>query len=805
MQASLTPMLPTMARKATAVGSQSSMTAAVASGPGSLWRLRWAAFATVVARALGKRLSASCGKTSCVVGGHARHQRAASGASPGVAARVPLRHFVAVLALALTLVHPGSAAARKMALLVGVSDYPFLPQGNSLLGPRSDVEVMRDQMLPQLGFEASDVRVLADGVPGAGQPTRAAIIGEVEHLITEAASGDMVVIYLAGHGSFQDAKPEDRGTRSLDGFDALFLPADTKPGSLGRPQGVIVNYEIADWVKKLRGKGAFVWLIADSCFSGYINRDFKSGFKVRDRFVSPEILGIRREDLKAAARDAAAHLATSKTQSRARGLDLSFPDLASSESGADYVGFFAAQSTQTTPEYPMPTETSATRGLFTYTLEQVILSNPQASFAQFRDALLRRYAELQRPPTPMIVGTGLDKNIAGAFPAVRQWPMSRQDGRIVVGAGQLQGVNVGSLLAVLDNATAPVDMAKGYVKVTAARAFDSDVSPVEHKGLQPIEPAGADRATARLVEPGIPLVLHVGVPTPATAADASNQRVSEALAALRAPGRLGDKTSAHIEWVEGGTGERDLTLVVDSGRVWFAGADGSFVATAAPGRPQTYSVPLSGDTSALVVAIWDTLQRIARTTNLARLAARSASQPLEGLEFDVSVQRKDQEQAERVLAGEMPTTVGDGDKLLVSLNNRGQLPADVTVLYIDAAYRIQSWFPRSGETPRLAPLTGVKTLRATFRAASTGRERLFVIAVQGRPAEAASDFSFLEDPVPTTARALQSQGGLEGLLARAGFPQFGLRAASLETSSAPDWMDLINFDVIDHQKINIGR
>jgi len=78
---------------------------------------------------------------------------------------------------------------------------------------------------------------------------------------------------------------------------------------------------------------------------------------------------------------------------------------------------------------------------------------------------------------------------------------------------------------------------------------------------------------------------------------------------------------------------------------------------------------------------------------------------------------------------------------------------------------------------------------------ATGRERLFVIAVQGKPAEAAADFSFLEDQTASTSRGLH--GGLEGLIARAGFPQFGARSAELgETSSAPNWMDVISFDVI---------
>ena len=77
--------------------------------------------------------------------------------------------------LALAFAAPGTVLAAAHALLIGVSAYPAFDEEDQLLAPKNDVVLVR-QMLVERGFAASNVRVLADDVPGAQLPTRRAIL-----------------------------------------------------------------------------------------------------------------------------------------------------------------------------------------------------------------------------------------------------------------------------------------------------------------------------------------------------------------------------------------------------------------------------------------------------------------------------------------------------------------------------------------------------------------------------------------------------------------------------------------------------
>src|SRR5450830_198611 len=82
------------------------------------------------------------------------------------------------------------AHAREMrALIVGVSEYPNLDKELWLEGPRNDASRMRE-VLRRRGFAANQISVLADGVPGAGLPTRANILGELSRIAREAGKDD---------------------------------------------------------------------------------------------------------------------------------------------------------------------------------------------------------------------------------------------------------------------------------------------------------------------------------------------------------------------------------------------------------------------------------------------------------------------------------------------------------------------------------------------------------------------------------------------------------------------------------------
>lgn len=85
-------------------------------------------------------------------------------------------------------------SSRKLALLVGINQYPQLP---ALAGCVNDVELQRELLLYRFGFQAQDVLVLTDG-----QATRQNIeTAFVEHLVKQAKPGDAVIFHFSGYGS----------------------------------------------------------------------------------------------------------------------------------------------------------------------------------------------------------------------------------------------------------------------------------------------------------------------------------------------------------------------------------------------------------------------------------------------------------------------------------------------------------------------------------------------------------------------------------------------------------------------------
>ena len=97
-----------------------------------------------------------------------------------------------------------AGAPAKRALLVGCTKYPNLPERLWLDGPENDAALLGAMLMTQrFGFSEQDVETLAgwDGVPPERRPTRTNIERAFRDLARSAASGDLIVILMAGHGS----------------------------------------------------------------------------------------------------------------------------------------------------------------------------------------------------------------------------------------------------------------------------------------------------------------------------------------------------------------------------------------------------------------------------------------------------------------------------------------------------------------------------------------------------------------------------------------------------------------------------
>ncbi len=116
--------------------------------------------------------------------------------------------------------------SRKLALLIGINQYPFLTKTPPLSGCGTDVWLQQELLCGRLGFAPADVLTLTDA-----QATRSQISQAFqEHLGQQARSGDVVMVHFSGYGS-RSAQP-------------LLLPSDEAVGGIG-------EVELLDWLRQL--------------------------------------------------------------------------------------------------------------------------------------------------------------------------------------------------------------------------------------------------------------------------------------------------------------------------------------------------------------------------------------------------------------------------------------------------------------------------------------------------------------------------------------------------------------------------
>ncbi|MGL4375170.1 MAG: caspase family protein, partial [Microcoleaceae cyanobacterium] len=120
----------------------------------------------------------------------------------------------------------GKPTARKLALLVGINQYPSLGNAptNPLSGCLTDVELQRELLIYKWGFHPSDILVLTDS-----QATRQNIeTAFISHLQQQAKPGDIVVFHFSGYGSrVKGGTTPDLVQNSLVPVDDLFPTSDS--------------------------------------------------------------------------------------------------------------------------------------------------------------------------------------------------------------------------------------------------------------------------------------------------------------------------------------------------------------------------------------------------------------------------------------------------------------------------------------------------------------------------------------------------------------------------------------------------
>jgi hypothetical protein len=152
---------------------------------------------------------------------------------------------------------PDNGESSRYALLIGINDY-LSPGISDLRGAINDVETMREILTRRLGFDTSHVTVLTNEFA-----TRAAIVGALERLVTDAGPDDVIYVHYSGHGS---QVKDGNGDEPDDGWDETILPYDARTPGVAD----ITDDELGGILSRLRAGKAVI--VLDSCHSGTATR-----------------------------------------------------------------------------------------------------------------------------------------------------------------------------------------------------------------------------------------------------------------------------------------------------------------------------------------------------------------------------------------------------------------------------------------------------------------------------------------------------------------------------------------------------
>jgi hypothetical protein len=644
----------------------------------------------------------------------------------------------------------------KYALLIGCTAYPELPRRYQLRGPSNDVALTAELLRNDFTFDEARIVTLVHENDATHRPTYDNIAREFAALAHRVGPGDQVFILLGGHGSqVKDDNPSDPTDDEPDGLDEVFLPEDVtarNPSAAG--VRAIRDDQIGRWLDAIRARGAFVFYIADTCHSGSGTRGDEDTF-YRTREVPAEIL-----DPTVIVPDEA---------------EKGVPEIRTDVDGmGGIVAIYAVDEKNAELEHPMPPE-SKRDGLYygrlTYALNYV-LSHSRRPLMYYELAQQIRWQYDGWDWRDLGYTHGREKDLKRKVLGQETWErrsivtFARDEyDRLSINVGLLHGAYVGNIYTVYPPAgAANDDVAAGYVVVTEATATSARVEPCEHDGAPPVTvdalPAHGrcELAVAALSS----LKVAVGV---APAPEQPEIDCSKAEAAIR---ELAADPAALIRVATGDEIPAILVLVSQEGlflrrtfeAVDFAAEDAADAARFGEKSFGPFSLE-SGPETKFALA----LQAMAKAMNIRSLATTStgtlAGDPIDqvvSLKLDVERWIPEEQEFQAIDLTEL-TEVTAGDKIRVSVSNIGEEPVDVTILYIDNAFQITSYYPtkaqelRGGFDNRLAPGDAPAFYVFTLNDRTLGLEDVLVIATLSVPGASPENFVYLEqEGVPSGVR-----------------------------------------------------
>ncbi len=662
-----------------------------------------------------------------------------------------------------------SASGRKHALLIGCTAYPELGRRYQLRGPSNDVALTRELLRDRFGYDDAEIVTLLHGNEPSRRPTHDNIVAAFEALIGDVAAGDEVFILLGGHGSQQkDDNPGDPSDDERDGLDEVFLPEDVTEWKLNKPlPKAIRDDQIGQWLDAIRARGAFVFFVADTCHSGTLNRgiedeDGDEDAFYRERHVSPWLINppeafddLPSEDPEAAADDDAP-----------AGIGDVAVEQGSGVSGM--ISLFAVDDRTLEREHPMPPDNKRdgpSYGRLSYALNWVLArSRRPLTYRELAQQIRWCYEGWQWDDLGFMLGAPQELNrevLGNGRWQDRSAVMLARDelGRLSINVGLLHGANVGNIYRVYPPVGAEDDdVAAGCVKIieatpTSARIESCayDVIALASAGDLPA-PGRCELAYAACSSISMTVAVAPWDPadrqTDCEAVKAIIRRLAEEPDSLIRPADADDLPDAVVV-VDGDDlflrrafeASEFLNAEVDEAAQFPGDAFGPF--------------PLEQRSDSQLARA---LHAMAKAMNIRRVAT-SEGEMVIGDPYDPAVMLEalverwnPQRKAFEPVDAMKPLEAYDDDRIRVSVFNRGGAPVDVTILYVESAFRIRSYFPTAaqelagGFDNRVVPGGEPAVAEFPINDSTTGLEDVIVVATLSEAGAPPKSFVFLEQP-----------------------------------------------------------
>lgn len=714
----------------------------------------------------------------------------------------PVKNLILVLLFTSLNVSVCSAQDGKIhALLVGVTKYPELVISQQLDGPINDVKLVETTLEQRFGSRqnglADNIVSLHEDQPDNLKPTYANIEREFVALAERVNQGDQVFVLLSGHGS-QDLDDADESSADYepDGLDEVFLPRDVKGWNEEKNmvEGGIRDDQINDWLNAIQAKGATVVFVSDSCHSNTQTRGANdSSFKSRRVDLVPKWI-----------------LEQRVTRRSRGGSTESLPFDAAPK--ASRIGFFAAQTDETTPDsFRLPETKSDTKnGLLVYTLCRVLReSQGPITYRELGQLIHKKYQFYRNVqigtdvPTPAMSGTDLDRVFLG-----NQWQVGRsrlafevRGDVIEISGGSIDGITVGTILQLFPLAGASnANQAQGFVRIDSVdvrQSFGTFVDVDEDGKCEPSDvPSSLTAGRCEMYRKNYGRVqITVGLDSTFDAFPDARQQIA----------LLGQKDTSPFQIVDDASRSEFVLSVEKYGgtdRVILSRPDKE-LATVADFDLGT----VDNDTPNRVEAAF---KRIWRAKSLTDLATRMPSFNAEGTQYggNVSVEVVAEmgvknEQGNWVFS---PVDLAAGESLQVDaqvrfrVRNHSKSEVNVTLLYISDSYEIVSLMPsdviksntiaadhegKYGESPLIGPFP--------VKAHSRILENIIVIATRANETMSAkSDYTYLAQP---QLNAVWENGGMQGNALLSAWGQTRSRSAdSQQISPLDQLLDVSGFN-----------